>query len=336
MAESDAGRPAPEPKITNDRATVERVQALLNTGVDPGADPDEEKRNAMSNEETSETETERTQTAAAESAETQEREAQPEQGEDTDDTTDAAAAGEEPAGGDATTKTLQEYLAAQGVEVKPEELYQLMIPMAGDREAVSLSALKDAYAPAVEVRERTTKLDTRERDMEDRQSAYERGQFKDRQEMAMLLSVVREENIPPNVIEHLQAEQRRHQRDARAALLQAFPEFEDRAKYVAFTEQAGAMLGKDYGYRPSELANVTDVRLFRWARDTLRLKERVEKAEKALEEARKELRKAKRARTPQARAAANGAQRGSSQPNALTREREVSRQANQLMNRGRS
>lgn len=278
-----------DPNVEHSLDELRRAQAVLAGEDDPGP---EEVHDALREEEE-----EGYTPAPEEAAAVDEQEDEGDDESSDDETVEDEDLDEEAA----SRETLTPDLVAERLKVPVDDVYAMMVSFGDEREPVSIGALKDAFMPAEELREGRENLETERRRWGSERDTQEREIMESRREVRMFVDAIGLERIPPEVVESVAARQRRTHARNRELLLEAFPDFHDREKYLAFSEKAGAFLGGRYNFRPSELANIDDYRTFQMVRDHMQLVERFEKLEADLEAARAQLKKARRGRAPVAR-----------------------------------
>lgn len=167
---------------------------------------------------------------------------------------------------------------AERLNVKPEDLYAIEIPMA-DGKTLSLGKLKDAAA-------KSDDLQVRELELEERRSKQEAEWTRAQQEQQALLSMLDPKAITPEMRDRVKKKLDGDLKRERELTLKAIPEWANET--VRDTELAGMTeLLKDYGITEQFLTATMNHKLFRFVRDAYLRKARIEKALAQVEVVRK-------------------------------------------------
>lgn len=196
------------------------------------------------------------------------------QGESTD------AQGPDEGGGDpgsapASVGTLAEAAEKLGLEVK--ELYGLEVTLQ-DGVKATLGELKDAY-------QESGVIDRQEIEEERTQILLERQQKENdvlvaQQELANIVGLLGDQ-VNPQIVERARAARADYIRGEREKLLQVLPQWRDPEVLTHDRQKIGELL-TSRGFSEAEIANVSDHRLLKLAKDFADITDRVRKAEDSL------------------------------------------------------
>lgn len=190
------------------------------------------------------------------------------------ETTDEGEAGEsqenaQPEKGKAKAKPKALKDLAERLELAPEDLYAVEIPMA-DGKTLSLGKMKDAAAKSDE-------LSVRELEIEERRSQQEAELTRAQQEQQALLAMVDPKAITPEMKDAAKKKIDASIKRERELTLKAIPEWANQT--VRDADLAGMTeLLKDYGITEQFLTATMNHKLFRFVRDAYLRKSRMEKA----------------------------------------------------------
>jgi len=151
---------------------------------------------------------------------------------------------------------------AERLDVKPADLYELEIPM-GDRGAVTLGELKDAFKQYGPVKEAETKLN-------EQREEFERAQMVTRAELNALMQVI-PAPMREGFIREAQARNSAWQREQETAIVEAIPDWKDTAKRAADRAEI-VRAGAEYGFSEAEITYTSDARTLRMLRDFAKLR----------------------------------------------------------------
>lgn len=158
---------------------------------------------------------------------------------------------------------------AERLELQPEDLYAIEVPMA-DGKTLSLGKLKDAAA-------KQDDLTVRELALAEKAAKQEAEWTRSQTEFAELLSQLDPKAITPQVREKVRAKVEASHKRERELVLQSIPEWQDATVREA---ELGAMVDylKDFGLPESFLTSTMHHKLFRMVRDATLRKQRFDKA----------------------------------------------------------
>jgi len=193
-----------------------------------------------------------------------------------DDTGDIEA--DETEGDDETDESETDEVEAFGLDalaeklgVEKSDLYEVAIPLGDGREPVTLGQLKDNYQDAERLADERTALD-------DERSALSVEAMRTRDEISRIASYL--PDVPPELMQAVQEQHREHLTQEYNALLNAVPEWKDKAQHLADREAMISHL-QGYGFRPTDLDNVLDHRLLKYVRDNMQRDQRIAKAKES-------------------------------------------------------
>lgn len=143
--------------------------------------------------------------------------------------------------------------------LKPEQVYDVKIPMPQGAEALTIGQLKDRVGELVD-------FETREAQFEQRRIKSEGDLLRAQAEMRDLLGMVPKEHITPEIIDKLRKRHDDTMRRERALTLDHIPEWRDETKR---TEDLQGMIDllSDYGFDESFITTVQDHRAIKFIRD---------------------------------------------------------------------
>lgn len=159
---------------------------------------------------------------------------------------------------------------AERLELQPEDLYAIEIPLGGDGKTVKLSELKDTFA-------KQDDLTVRELALAEKAAKQEAEWTRSQTEFAELMSQLDPKAITPQVKEKVRQKVDASVKRERELILQTIPEWQNATVREA---ELGAMVEylKDFGLPESFLTTTMHHKLFRMVRDATLRKQRHEKA----------------------------------------------------------
>lgn len=165
---------------------------------------------------------------------------------------------------------------AEALDMKPEELYALEIPIA-EGESLTIGKLKDKAREFGELTERELRF-------EETKTRREGELLAAQQELQTLIAALPKDAVKPEVIEQVRRKHEAVLKRERALTLDAIPEWRDEATR---TRELGEIVEhlKGYGFAENYLASVSDHRTIRYIRDNWRREQRVRKALAQVEKA---------------------------------------------------
>ena len=170
------------------------------------------------------------------------------------------------------TKSIADYAAE--LEVDPQELYALSVPMGDDpnEEPITIGAMKDKIK---EVRDFERRRDEFEdyRDLSMNEVANARMQIEG--VLSRITQVVSPEHLA-SVFADYQYSHEQQVRTSRAQLKEWFPEWDDVQVMTRDREKLDRFLGS-YGFSRHEIDNLTDARLVRFSMQAMKLMDRYER-----------------------------------------------------------
>lgn len=158
---------------------------------------------------------------------------------------------------------------AERLELKPEDLYALEIPMS-DGKSRTLGQLKDLAAKEGD-------LSVRELAFEETRSRRESDLMRAQSELRELVAALPKSAVKPEVLEAIRTKHEAVLKRERAQTLEVIPEWNDEAKR---TEEIAGIVEhlKGYGFPANYLQSVFDHRTIRYIRDNWRREVRIQKA----------------------------------------------------------
>jgi hypothetical protein len=153
---------------------------------------------------------------------------------------------------------------------KPEQIYNVKIPLADGAEPMTIGQLKDRVGELVD-------LETRETQFEQRRLRSEGDLLRSQAEIRDLLAMVPKEHIKPEVVEKIRKRHDENMNRERAATLEHIPEWRDEKRRVEDL-QGMVEFTKEWGFDDGFLATVTDHRAVKFIRDMYIRDKRIKKA----------------------------------------------------------
>lgn len=163
---------------------------------------------------------------------------------------------------------------AERLEVKPESLYAIEIPMS-DGTTMPLGKLKDAAAAARD-------LETDRFKFEESRSQRESDLLRAQSELQELVAALPKTALKPEILEVLRTRHENTLKRERSRTLEAIPEWQDETRREQDVSGMVEWL-KSYGFPENYLASVYDHRAVRFIRDNWQRAMRVQKAMEQLE-----------------------------------------------------
>lgn len=158
---------------------------------------------------------------------------------------------------------------AERLELKPEDLYALEIPMA-DGKTKTLGQLKDAAAKEGD-------LSVRELAFEEDRSRQEGELLRAQSELRELVAALPKSAVKPEVLDTIRQKHELVLKRERAKTLEVIPEWQDETKR---TEEIAGIVEhlKGYGFPANYLQSVFDHRTLKYIRDNWQREQRIRKA----------------------------------------------------------
>jgi hypothetical protein len=158
---------------------------------------------------------------------------------------------------------------AERLELEPEELYAIAVPMA-DGKSMTLGELKDAAAKGDE-------LSVRELEFEERKAKDQAALTRAQTELQALMAKLPESARKPELVEAIRRRAEADAKRERERTLQAIPEWNDADVRDKDLSGMVEMLA-DYGFPQNYLGQVLSHRMLRFVRDAYQRKQRIETA----------------------------------------------------------
>jgi hypothetical protein len=153
---------------------------------------------------------------------------------------------------------------------KPEQIYNVKIPLADGAEPLTIGQLKDRVGELVD-------LETRETQFEQRRIQSEGELLRSQTEIRELLGMIPKEHIKPEVVNKIRLRHEDNMKRERIATLEHIPEWRDEKRRV---EDLQGMIAftKEWGFDEGFLATVSDHRAVKFIRDMYIRDKRIKKA----------------------------------------------------------
>jgi hypothetical protein len=142
---------------------------------------------------------------------------------------------------------------------KPEQIYNVKIPLADGAEPMTIGQLKDRVGELVD-------LETRETRFEQRRLSAEGDLLRSQAEIRELLSMVPKEHIKPEVVAKIRQRHDANMQRERVATLEHIPEWRDEKRRTEDLQGMIEFTGK-WGFDSGFLATVSDHRAVKFIRD---------------------------------------------------------------------
>ena len=153
---------------------------------------------------------------------------------------------------------------------KPEQIYNVKIPLADGAEPLTIGQLKDRVGELVD-------LETRETQFEQRRLKSEGELLRSQAEIRELLGMIPKEHIKPEMVNKIRARHEENMKRERVATLEHIPEWHDEKKRVEDLQGMIAFTG-EWGFDEGFLATVSDHRAIKFIRDMYIRDKRIKKA----------------------------------------------------------
>lgn len=154
-------------------------------------------------------------------------------------------------------ETLEQLTRRLGL--KPEQVYNVKVPLSDGAEPLTIGQLKDRVAELVD-------LETRETQFETRRVKSEGEMLRAQAEMRDLLAMLPKEQIRPEMVEKIRKRHDENMRIERQRTMEVIPEWQDEKRRVEDI-QGMVDLMKDYGFDEGFLGTVADHRALKFIRD---------------------------------------------------------------------
>jgi len=153
---------------------------------------------------------------------------------------------------------------------KPEQIYNVKIPLADGAEPMTIGQLKDRVGELVD-------LETRETQFEQRRMASEGELLRSQAEIRELLAMVPKEHIKPETVNKIRQRHEANMQRERTMTLEHIPEWRDEKRR---TEDIQGMIEllSDYGFDETFIGTVSDHRAIKFIRDMYRQNKRIKVA----------------------------------------------------------
>lgn len=142
---------------------------------------------------------------------------------------------------------------------KPEQLYEVKIPLRDGAEPLTIGQLKDRIAEVVD-------LEQREMQFDQRRVKQEGEMLRAQTEIREILAMLPKESIKPEMVNKIRQRHEANMQRERQATLEHIPEWHDEKRR---TEDIQGMIDllADYGFDEGFIASVTDHRAIKFIRD---------------------------------------------------------------------
>lgn len=142
---------------------------------------------------------------------------------------------------------------------KPEQIYNVKIPLADGAEPMTIGQLKDRVGELVD-------LETRQTQFEQRRISAEGELLRSQAEIRELLAMVPKEHIKPEVVNKIRIRHEENMKRERAATLEHIPDWRDETKRTEDLQGMISFLG-EWGFDGGFMATVSDHRAVKFIRD---------------------------------------------------------------------
>jgi hypothetical protein len=158
---------------------------------------------------------------------------------------------------------------AERLELKPEDLYAIEIPMS-DGKSKTLGQLKDLAGKEGD-------LTARELRIEEERTRKESDLLRSQNELRELVSALPKDALKPEVVNAIRQKHEQHVSTERARTLELIPEWRDETKR---TEEIAGMVEhlKGYGFPAQYLQAIYDSRALKYIRENMLREQRIRKA----------------------------------------------------------
>lgn len=143
--------------------------------------------------------------------------------------------------------------------LKPEQVYNVKIPLADGAEPLTIGQLKDRVGELVD-------LETRETQFEQRRLRAEGELLRSQAEIRELLAMVPKEHIRPEIVNKIRQRHNANMQRERAATLEHIPEWRDEKRATEDLQGMTEFLG-EYGFDETFIGTVHDHRAIKFIRD---------------------------------------------------------------------
>lgn len=153
---------------------------------------------------------------------------------------------------------------------KPEQIYNVKIPMADGAEPLTIGQLKDRIGEIVD-------LETRETQFEQRRMHMEGDLLRSQTEIREILSQIPKEHISPEIVNKIRQRHNANMVRERQMTLEHIPEWRDEKRASEDLQGMVDLLG-EYGFDETFIASVHDHRAIKFIRDMYLRDKRIKKA----------------------------------------------------------
>ena len=143
--------------------------------------------------------------------------------------------------------------------VKPEQIYDVKIPLKDGAEPLTIGQLKDRVSELVD-------LETRETQFEQRRLRSEGDMLRAQAEIRELLTMVPKEHIRPEIVDKIRKRHDANMQREREMTLEHIPDWHDEKKRAEDLQGMIDFLG-DYGFDETFIGTVSDHRAIKFIRD---------------------------------------------------------------------
>lgn len=189
--------------------------------------------------------------------------AEPEDGESLDD--DGNVVSDDPSKPPDSMEALSKRLG-----LKPEQVYNVKIPLADGAEPLTIGQLKDRVGELVD-------LETRELQFEQRRMRTEGELLRSQAEIRELLAMVPKQHISPEIVNKIRQRHETNMATERRLTLEHIPEWRDEKRAGEDLQGMIGLLG-EYGFDETFIASVHDHRAIKFIRDMYLRDKRIKQA----------------------------------------------------------
>jgi hypothetical protein len=154
--------------------------------------------------------------------------------------------------------------------LKPEQVYNVKIPLADGAEPLTIGQLKDRVGELVD-------LETRETQFEERRMRVEGELLRSQAEIRELVAMIPKQHINPEIVNKIRERHNANMNFERRMTLEHIPEWRDEKRAAEDLEGMIGLLG-EYGFDKNFIATVHDHRAIKFIRDMYLRDKRIKKA----------------------------------------------------------
>lgn len=161
-------------------------------------------------------------------------------------------------------------LLSKRLGLKPEQLYNVKIPLRDGAEPLTIGQLKDRVGEVVD-------LETRELQFEQRRMQSEGELLRSQAEIREILAMIPKEHIKPEVVEKIRKRHDANMATERRMTLEHIPEWRDEKRRAEDLQGMIEFMG-NYGFDDTFIGTVSDHRAIKFIRDMYIRDKRIQKA----------------------------------------------------------